>query len=80
MTEVLRQTVVSLCPEPVPHWVSGHERDGRPSRRAHLAFLHCPSWAASEPTGIWSAWAWPFPGKWTVARSPVASTRFWVSI
>ena len=42
LTEVLRQTVVSLCPEPVPHWVSGHERDGRPSRRAHLAFLPLP--------------------------------------
>ncbi len=40
LTEILRQTVIKHCTEPVPEWVSGHVGpDGPPSRNPHLAFL-----------------------------------------
>ena len=42
LTDVLRRAVVSNCPEPVPHWVSGHAPDGAPSPQPHLAFLPLP--------------------------------------
>ena len=39
LTGKLRNAVVKRCPEPVPEWISGHTRDGRPSQEPHLAFL-----------------------------------------
>lgn len=42
MTRVLRDTILSHCPEPIPEWVSGHRADGTPSERDHLAFLPLP--------------------------------------
>ncbi len=47
LTGKLRNAVVKRCPEPVPEWVSGHTRDGRPSQEPHLAFLPLP-FAGSE--------------------------------
>ena len=47
LTGKLRNAVVKRCPEPVPEWVSGHTRDGRPSQEPHLAFLPMP-FAGSE--------------------------------
>jgi len=41
VTRVLRDTVLSLSPEPT-EWVSGHRPDGSPSERDHLAFLPLP--------------------------------------
>lgn len=42
VTRYLRDTVLSLCPNPVPEWVSGHRADGTPSEQDHLAFLPLP--------------------------------------
>lgn len=42
LTDLLRRTVLRLCPDPVPAWISGHESDGRVFRRPHLAFLPLP--------------------------------------
>ncbi len=42
LTDLLRRAALSGCPDPVPTWVSGHEPDGRVSRRPHLAFLPLP--------------------------------------
>ena len=47
LTGKLRNAVVKRCPEPVPEWISGHARDGRPSQEPHLAFLPLP-FAGSE--------------------------------
>lgn len=47
LTGKLRNAVVKRCPEPVPEWVSGHTRAGRPSQEPHLAFLPLP-FAGSE--------------------------------
>ncbi len=42
VTKRLRDTVLSACPEPIPEWVSGHQRDRTPSELDHLAFLPLP--------------------------------------
>ena len=42
VTDLLRRTVISNCPEPAPQWVSGHRPDGSPSDQPHLAFLPLP--------------------------------------
>ena len=47
LTGKLRNAVVKHCLEPIPEWVSGHTRDGRPSQEPHLAFLPLP-FAGSE--------------------------------
>jgi len=39
VTATLRNTVMQHCPEPVPEWVSGHDRSGGPTRAPHLAFV-----------------------------------------
>lgn len=42
LTEALRGTVMSKCPQPPPAWISGHESDGSPSQKPHLAFIPLP--------------------------------------
>lgn len=42
VSAALRDTVMTLCPQPLPEWVSGHLADGSPSRRAHLAYFPLP--------------------------------------
>ncbi len=41
--QALRNTIMKTYPvQPPPEWVSGHERDGSPLRRPHLAFMPLP--------------------------------------
>jgi CRISPR-associated protein Csb2 len=51
LTEALRGAVLAACPEPIPHWVSGHTADGAASREPHLAFLPLPFVGASNADG-----------------------------
>jgi CRISPR-associated protein Csb2 len=39
VARTLRDTVMSLCPQPVPEWVSGHTADRSHSKQPHLAFV-----------------------------------------
>ena len=71
LTDLLRQTVVSRCPDPVPQWVSGHEPDGRPSRRPHLAFLPLPHVGSEYADGHLVGLGLAIPGevdRWEIAR------------
>jgi CRISPR-associated protein Csb2 len=42
VTGALRDAVMRAGPQPVPEWISGHTRDGRPTQEPHLAFLPLP--------------------------------------
>lgn len=43
LTEVLRHTIMSHCPEqPPPEWLCGHGPDGKASGQPHLAFVPLP--------------------------------------
>jgi CRISPR-associated protein Csb2 len=39
LTEALRGAVMTMCPQPVPEWISGHKVDGSRSEQPHLAFF-----------------------------------------
>lgn len=41
VTQTLRQTIMSVCADPVPAWISGHEANGEPLRNGigHLACI-----------------------------------------
>ncbi len=42
LVAALRGTILSLCPAPIPEWISGHQTNGLPSRNPHLAILPLP--------------------------------------
>jgi CRISPR-associated protein Csb2 len=42
LTGALRDAVMKASPQPPPEWVSGHEPNGGPSRKPHLAFFPLP--------------------------------------
>ncbi|MEA3275612.1 MAG: type I-U CRISPR-associated protein Csb2 [Pseudomonadota bacterium] len=42
LTGALRGALLAACPDPVPEWVSGHDSEGRVSRRPHVAFVPLP--------------------------------------
>jgi len=42
LTKALRDTIIKACPEPVPEWVSGHQEDGTPSEKDHMAIVPLP--------------------------------------
>ncbi|MFZ5594824.1 MAG: type I-G CRISPR-associated protein Csb2 [Pseudomonadota bacterium] len=42
LTETMRNTLMRLCPQPIPEWVSGHTLDGAPSPLPHLAVIPMP--------------------------------------
>lgn len=42
LTDALRKTLMSRCPEPLPSWLSGHEPDGSPLQGDHAGFIPLP--------------------------------------
>ncbi len=42
LTEAIRGSLLSACPEPIPEWLSGHRQDGSRSLTPHLAFFPLP--------------------------------------
>jgi len=42
ITQAFRGALLKSCPEPIPEWVSGHDDQGRPSRKPHIAVLPLP--------------------------------------
>ena len=43
LTRVLRESVLSRVPDPLPEGISGHRSDGRPTSSPHIAFLALPN-------------------------------------
>lgn len=43
LTRVLRESILSHVPDPLPEGVSGHRPDGRPTGTPHIAFLALPN-------------------------------------
>lgn len=41
-THALRETMMSMTPDPVPEWVCGHRPDGRPTEEDHVALVPLP--------------------------------------
>lgn len=42
-TQVLRRTLLSYAPEPIPEGLSGHLPDGKPTKAPHVSFLALPN-------------------------------------
>jgi CRISPR-associated protein Csb2 len=42
LTSAFRGTIMGLCPQPPPEWISGHKADNSKSDRNHLAILPLP--------------------------------------
>jgi CRISPR-associated protein Csb2 len=51
VTRALRGALLRHADDPPPTVLSGHEPDGRPLARPHVAFLALPALDAGEPTG-----------------------------
>jgi len=42
LTAALRGLLMGKCPQPPPEWFSGHQADGKPAKRPHLALMPLP--------------------------------------
>ncbi len=42
LTKTLRDTLLKNCKPPIPEWISGHSRQGAPSRQPHIAMFPLP--------------------------------------
>lgn len=42
VTDAMRGTIMSACPQPPPEWISGHRADGSRSEKPHLAVIALP--------------------------------------
>lgn len=51
LTETLRATLLSICSEPVPEWISGHQHDGAYSTDPHLAIIPMPFVGSAHADG-----------------------------
>ncbi|MEW6428631.1 MAG: type I-U CRISPR-associated protein Csb2 [Thermodesulfobacteriota bacterium] len=51
LVTALRGALLAACSEPIPEWLSGHQEDGRPTRKPHLAILPLPFVDGSHADG-----------------------------
>jgi CRISPR-associated protein Csb2 len=51
LTAALRGALLSGCRPPIPEWVSGHEPNGSPTRKPHLALFPLPFVGAEHADG-----------------------------
>lgn len=76
LTAALRGALLANCPAPIPEWVSGHQPDGTPSRKPHMALFPLPfvgaphadsrilGLALALPSGLSPGEAGPVVGRW----------------
>ena len=72
----MRDALMSVWPEPIPEWLSGHAPDGTPSRDPHLAVIPLGNIGFPWSDGCWHGLAIVLPraieDKWTGAETPEA--------
>lgn len=75
----MRDALMSVWPEPVPEWLSGHTADGMPTRNPHLAVVPLANVGFSWSDGSWQGVALVLPrtleGEWRGAETPEAFAR-----